>query len=173
MRWLLMVMMLGLAVPGLAKVYRCENGTGQVSYQQMPCPQSSGVVAPLEVSKVTADAARNTLDRYVQAVHAGDQRGQLSMLADDFELLVYDTAAFDYVRDRFLKADVAGQAESARMFAQISHLDLLAFEPELSGTDRYQVRVRQVQKSGGAVLARLELAVVNGQLLIQRWEAVR
>ena len=169
----LILLILFSVSPAWAGSYKCKDSNGAVTFQQMPCPVTNSGIRPLAVEQVSQAVVEKTLNHFREALSSQDKRAQLSLLADDFELSVYDSRAFDYVRSRYLKSELLGPQQPQQYFFA-SHVPLTAELLDGAATAN-QAWVLLYSKSGTdtAALARVQLCIRDGHLLIRRWDAIR
>lgn len=168
-----LILLISFAVsPAWAGSFKCKDSHGAVTFQQTPCPVINSGIQPLAVEQVTEAAVEQTLSYFREALASQDKRAQLSLLADDFELSVYDSRAFDYVRSRYLKSELLGQQEPQRYFFAQNFPLTTEWVDGAGSTTQAWVLLRS-ESSTDAAFARVQLCIRDGRLLIRRWDAIR
>ena len=166
---LILLLMCGAA---RAVAYKCVDAAGVVSFQQMPCAAVESHIAPLQTHDIGTDQIRQTLVRYVEALRLHDQRARLRFFSDDVMFNLYDDPRFDYIRERYRKMDVS-QMHDRLLPMEQALVDADSLEVERENAVQGQFQVLLYSPSRNPVPARMHFGIVNGELVITRWDAVR
>lgn len=166
MRYLSLLFTLMLASHASAGAFQCRDNAGQVVFQQFPCTSVTTAIEPVQTARIDAAQVQETLRRYHAAVQGNDQRARASFFSDDFLFSVYASDRFDYVRNQQDRQEAVTRAglleQSAR---QLDSGGEWQVEALAHGHGQYLVRA-----ADGSRLQRLEFALVDGRLLIRRWD---
>ncbi|WP_341676712.1 hypothetical protein [Niveibacterium sp. SC-1] len=128
----LLLALLALGSTSAHALYLCTSPEGKTSYQDMPCPARPTKSAnnPLAAKTLTADVARDTVDRFFASFAERDQLAVSKYLASDFRMVSQDDAGKKRI---FQRAQAEAMLESAAGALKKYKLDKRCAEPAADG----------------------------------------